>query len=112
MEMTNIQNQLRSGCDTLIHESAQTSEGEPNLAIAQLLLSAAILAQTIGMKPKNFNYAFTSAVTNIRRTDSSVFHSCRISHSIVPSGYGGMRLSHDPCGLNPSWSGCLTLRQF
>jgi hypothetical protein len=49
-----IEQQIRNGCDTLIHESAQTSEGEPNMAIAQLLLSAAILAKTIEMTDRDF----------------------------------------------------------
>jgi hypothetical protein len=53
MEMT-IEQQIKKGCDVLIHESAQTSEGEPNMAIAQLLLSAAILAKTIEMTDRDF----------------------------------------------------------
>jgi hypothetical protein len=49
-----IEQQIKNGCDVLIGESAQTSEGEPNLAIAQLLLSAAILAKTIEMSDSDF----------------------------------------------------------
>jgi hypothetical protein len=55
--------QLKTGSDRLISESAQTSEGEPNMAIAQLLLSAAILAETIGMEAKDFQYGVTLAMS-------------------------------------------------
>lgn len=59
----NIEQELRRGCDHLIRESAQSSEGEPNMAIAQLLLSAAILAKTIEMTPKQFEYGVTLAMS-------------------------------------------------
>lgn len=58
-----IEQQLKNGADKLIGKSAQTSKGEPNLAIAQLLLSAAVLAETIGMTPKDFDYGVTLAMS-------------------------------------------------
>ena len=58
-----IEKQIKAGSERIISESAQTSDGEPNLAIAQLLLSAAVLAQTIGMKPKDCEYGVTLAMS-------------------------------------------------
>jgi hypothetical protein len=58
----NIEQQIKDGCSTLIHESAQTSEGEPNLAIAQLLLAAATLAMCIDMTPKQFEHGVSLAM--------------------------------------------------
>ena len=58
-----IQTQITSGSERLLKHSIRTSEGEPNMAIAQLLLSAAVLAQTIGMTPKDFEYGVTLAMS-------------------------------------------------
>lgn len=52
--MATLERLIKIGADKLIRKSAQTSEQEPNLAIAQLLLSAAILAKTSGMSESQF----------------------------------------------------------
>lgn len=54
VDKMNLEKQIKGGSDRLIAISAKTSKGEPNLAIAQLLLSAAVLAQTIGMGADDF----------------------------------------------------------
>jgi hypothetical protein len=57
-----IEQQIKAGCERLIHESAQTSKCEPSLAIAQLLLAAATLGKTVGMRPKDFEYGVSLAM--------------------------------------------------
>ena len=65
----NIDKQLTDGADKLIDRAARTSDREPVMAIAQLLMAAAILAKTSAMSKQDFLQGVNHAMRDVFTDD-------------------------------------------
>jgi hypothetical protein len=57
-----LEKQITSGADKLIGHAARSSKNDPELATAQLLLAAAVLAMTAGISKDQFCEGFVLAL--------------------------------------------------